>query len=366
MKCRLEDIADITMGQSPKSEYYNSNGDGLPFLQGNRTFGKLYPTFDTYTTAVTREAFPGDVIMSVRAPVGDLNITPVHMCLGRGVCSIRMKNGNQHFLFYVLKYCMNELLRKQSGTVFGSVNKKDIAGLEINIPEDTNEQKKMARFLFMLDEKIDTNDQINQMLEDQAKAIFKSRFIDGLADKTYNGVLSDIADITMGQSPKGESYNEAGEGTVFFQGRGEFGHRFPTIRLFTTEPKRMAKENDILLSVRAPVGDINVAHEECCIGRGLAALHAKKGYSSFLLYMMIAVQDKLGTYNNQGTVFGSINKNDLNGLPIKIPREADILEFEKVVAPMDALIRMNHDESERLAQLRDSLLPRLMTGKIKV
>ena len=70
-KVRLSELADITMGQSPKSDFYNSNGDGLPFLQGNRTFGDKYPTFDTWTTFVTKEAEVGDVIMSVRAPVGD-------------------------------------------------------------------------------------------------------------------------------------------------------------------------------------------------------------------------------------------------------------------------------------------------------
>ena len=81
--------------------------------------------------------------MSVRAPVGDLNITPVDMCLGRGVCSLRMKNGNQEFLYYMMKYYMPQLLNKESGTVFGSVNRNDINGLEVDIPENTDKQKKL-------------------------------------------------------------------------------------------------------------------------------------------------------------------------------------------------------------------------------
>lgn len=161
---KLEDIADVTMGQSPKSEYYNFEGIGMPFLQGNRTFGKRYPIFDTYTTKPTKTAVAGDVIMSVRAPVGDLNLTPVDMCLGRGVCSIRMKNGNQDFLYYLLKYYMPQLLNKESGTVFGSVNRNDISGLEVDIPEDTYLQKRIARYLEMLDDKIGQNDKINDNL----------------------------------------------------------------------------------------------------------------------------------------------------------------------------------------------------------
>ena len=164
MKYKLSDVADVTMGQSPKSEYYNENGIGTPFLQGNRTFGRKYPTFDTYTTYVTKQAYAGDVIMSVRAPVGDLNITPVNMCLGRGVCSIRMKNGNQEFLFYLLKYHMPQLINKESGTVFGSVNRNDINGLEVDIPENGDIQNRIARFLSMIDEKIELNEMTNKNL----------------------------------------------------------------------------------------------------------------------------------------------------------------------------------------------------------
>ena len=164
MKYRLEEIVDVTMGQSPKSEYYNTEKYGCPFLQGNRTFGFKYPTFDTYTTVVTKFAKAGDVIMSVRAPVGALNITPVDMCLGRGVCSLRMKNGNQSFLFYMMKYYVSHLLKKESGTVFGSVNRNDINSLEVDIPEDVEEQKRIARYLEMIDDKIELNNAINNNL----------------------------------------------------------------------------------------------------------------------------------------------------------------------------------------------------------
>lgn len=164
MVCRLEDIANVTMGQSPKSEFYNNHGEGMPFLQGNRTFGRLYPKFDTYTTQPTKVAEAGDIIMSVRAPVGDLNITPTQMCLGRGVCSLRMKNGNQEFLFYLMKHYVPQLIKKESGTVFGSVNRNDINGLEINIPHDAELQKRIGRYLGAIDEKIENNEKINDNL----------------------------------------------------------------------------------------------------------------------------------------------------------------------------------------------------------
>ena len=162
-KCRLDEIATVTMGQSPKSEFYNTTGYGMPFLQGNRTFGRLYPTFDTYTTHPTKIAKAGDVIMSVRAPVGALNFTPVKMCLGRGVCSLRMNNSNQDYLFYLMKYNVQKLLNKESGTVFGSVNRNDINSLEVNIHLD-DEQIKVSRFLKNIDDKIELNNAINDNL----------------------------------------------------------------------------------------------------------------------------------------------------------------------------------------------------------
>ena len=134
-----------------------------------------------------------------------------------------------------------------------------------------------------------------------------------------DGKLSDIAIITMGQSPNGKSYNEQGEGEVFYQGRAEFGSRFPTRRLYTTEPKRMAETGDVLLSVRAPVGDMNIAYEKCCIGRGLAAVHSKTGNSSFLLYTMFGLKTQLDVFNGEGTVFGSINREALAAMPVQIP-----------------------------------------------
>lgn len=207
---------------------------------------------------------------------------------------------------------------------------------------------------------------LNKNLEQQAQAIYQQMFIDNASSNWTEGTLNDIADITMGQSPSGSSYNEDGNGIIFFQGRAEFGFRFPTVRLYTIEPKRMACANDTLMSVRAPVGDLNVAHTDCCIGRGLAAIHSKNNHQSFVLYTMFSLKKQLDVFNGEGTVFGSINRNSLKEMPILIPSREKIYEFEALVAPMDAAIRNNYDEISRLEKLRDSLLPKLMSGELEV
>lgn len=180
------------------------------------------------------------------------------------------------------------------------------------------------------------------------------------------GKLSDIADITMGQSPDGKSYNENGNGVVFYQGRAEFGWRFPTRRLFTTAPSRMAKKYDTLMSVRAPVGDLNIANEDCCIGRGLAAIHSKDNHQSFVHYTIVGLKPKLDMYNGEGTVFGCINRDSLNNMEVIIPCKRNLDKFESLISTLDAEIFYRSEENRRLVILRDSLLPKLMSGEMEL
>lgn len=180
------------------------------------------------------------------------------------------------------------------------------------------------------------------------------------------GKLSEIADIIMGQSPDGKSYNEDGIGTVFYQGRAEFGIRFPTRRLFTTEPKRIAKKFDTLISVRAPVGDLNIANEDCCIGRGLAAIHSKDSHQSFIHYTVAFLHPQLDVFNGEGTVFGCINRDALNNMEVLIPSKPDLDKFEQIVAALDNDIFNRTEENRNLVSLRDTLLPKLMSGEIDV
>ncbi len=281
----------------------------------------------------------------------------------------RAKEGNDpDFVYYLVT--SPEVREPAIKSMVGSSGRQRVQtdvvqGLKVRVP-DLEGQRAIAGMLKILDDKIAANRRVNENLQAQAQAIYQYMIIDNVDDSWTPGVLSDIAVITMGQSPKGESYNEDGVGTVFFQGRAEFGFRFPTRRLYTTDPKRMAKANDALMSVRAPVGDMNVAYEDCCIGRGLGAIRSKDGHQSFVLYTMLALREQLNVFNGEGTVFGSINRDALNSMPIDIPPQEIMEQFENIVAPMDEAIRNNYDEICRLQALRDSLLPRLMSGELDV
>ena len=181
-----------------------------------------------------------------------------------------------------------------------------------------------------------------------------------------NGILSDVANITMGQSPDGSSYNEDGEGIIFYQGSTDFGLRFPDIRQYTTLPSRYANKGDILMSVRAPVGALNIANNDCCIGRGLSALSSKIGSMTHLYYLMNDFRLKFEGMNSAGTTFGSITKNELFSLPVIIPTKSVFSEFEQVCEQIFDKQMIIGEEINALTKLRDELLPLLMNGQATV
>lgn len=312
-----------------------------------------------------------DILFSMIGTIGNLyietNSTTNYACKNVGIFKLGGDEMKSKWLYYYLQSpkALEYVKAVSRGTTQSYVPLGALRKMPVDFFDDTIRDK-IVTILWNLDEKIKLNLEINNNLEQQAQAIYQQMFIENASSDWAEGTLSNIADITMGQSPNGSSYNENGNGTIFFQGRAEFGFRFPTVRLYTTEPKRMACVNDTLMSVRAPVGDLNVAHTNCCIGRGLAAIHSKNNHQSFVLYTMFSLKKQLDIFNGEGTVFGSINRNSLNEMPIIIPSSKKLDEFEALIAPMDASIRNNYDEICHLEQLRDSLLPKLMSGELDV
>ena len=306
----------------------------------------------------------GTILFSSRAPIGYVAIANNELCTNQGFKSIVPNAGTDFlFLYYLLVYNKNRIENVGIGTTFKEVSAKTMRGISVRVPTSIIHQKRIADILSMLDERIEYNQAINKNLEEQAQAIFAHLF----SDRPYHlGTLSQIADVIMGQSPRGESYNETKSGALFFQGRADFGFRFPTPRLYTTEPKRMAQAGDVLLSVRAPVGDLNIALEPCCIGRGIAAIRSIDGHPSFLFYCLLSQKDQFDIFNGEGTVFGSINSNALKSMEVRIPPKKLLDHFEEMVAPIDTVIRVTSEEILYLTALRDTLLPRLMSGELDV
>ncbi len=376
-------ISEISMGpfgSNIKVECFVDSG--IPVLNGkNLTDFVLKEDLFRYVTAEKADslgkanAYRGDVIVTHRGTLGQIVFIPQESKYERYVISqsqFRLRCNEKILPEYLVYYFhtrigQHKLLSNASQVGVPALARATTTFQTIGIEVPKIEiQKKVVNILEIIRHKIKINEQINDNLEQQAQTIYSYMITKNADDSWPIGTLSDIAIITMGQSPKGDTYNEDGNGTVFFQGRAEFGFRFPTRRLYTTVPKRMAMENDALMSVRAPVGDMNVAYEDCCIGRGLGSIRSKDGHQSFVLYTMFALREQLNVFNGEGTVFGSINRDTLNSMPVTIPSKDVVEQFEEIVSPMDNIIRNNYDEICRLKSIRDSLLPRLISGELDV
>ena len=178
-----------------------------------------------------------------------------------------------------------------------------------------------------------------------------------------DGIFADIANITMGQSPDGSSYNETGKGEIFYQGSTDFGIRFPSVRMYTTSPTRYAKQGDILMSVRAPVGAVNIANSDCCIGRGLSAINSMIGSITYIYYVVHYLKVRFDNLNTAGTTFGSITKDELFNLPVVVPSNDVIERFEVICKPIFNKQMEIGFEIESLDKQRNELLPLLMNGQ---
>ncbi len=380
----IGDIATLQQGlQIAKELRVNSSKEGyIPLLKitdlPSRTFSEFVTDIKTQHIANDE-----DIIYTRTGQVGFV-YTNVSGCVHNNCFKVNVDYSkfDKIFIYYYLK--SDKFYEYSNQVASGSVQKdlkhSAFKSCPIGYPS-LLEQKAIADTLCCLDDKIELNNRINKTLEEMAQAIFKSWFVDfepfqdgefedselGRIPKGWRvGTLRDISNITMGQSPNGSSYNENNDGTVFYQGRTDFGKRYPTIRLYTTEPKRIAKKGDILLSVRAPVGDINVASEDCCIGRGLASLKSKNNCNSYLFYQLLNLKDGFNVYNGEGTVFGSVNKDTLHNMQVLIPSESAMSQFQKSVGKLDDIIENNFIQIRSLAAIRDSLLPKLMSGEIRV
>lgn len=376
----LSDLIEIIGGGTPKTsiaEYWNGDIPWLSIKDFNNIIKYVYITEKTITDlglnkSSTKLLQKNDIIISARGTVGELAMIPYPMAFNQSCYGIRVKEKiNSDYLFYWLKNIIRKLKAISHGSVFDTITRDTFDSLTIALPP-LETQQKIAKILSALDEKIELNNKINENLHAQAQAIFKSWFVDfepfggTMPNDWEKGKLSDVADIIMGQSPKGESYNEIGDGEVFYQGKADFTERFPVRRLYTTEPKRMVEEKSVLLSVRAPVGEINVATEKCCIGRGLASIKSKKGQNSYLLYLLYSIQSQFDIFNGEGTIFGSINKSDLGNMNIVLPAQEKISQFENIASQLDEMILTNWNENQKLAKIRDTLLPKLMSGELEV
>jgi len=405
----LTQVCEVLSGGTPKTsvnEFWKGNipwASVKDFNINSRWFSKTEKSItqlglDNCSSALLEA---GELVISARGTVGVVAQCTMSTAFNQSNYGIRAKSSltNNNYLFYALTHAKRDLLEDTHGGMFDTITRDTLDRLLIPVPP-LKIQEKIAEVLGSFDEKIALNIAQSKTLEDIAQTIFRSWFIDfdpvkaKIAGQKPEGIdevtaelfpcsmeeselgliplgwrvekFGDTNNLLMGQSPPGDTYNTLGEGLPFYQGRTDFGFRFPKERIFCTRENRVALPGETLVSVRAPVGDLNQAINKCIIGRGVASAMHKSKSSAYTFSLLKSLYPKLAYFNGEGTVFGAINRSDFNDILVVEPPAALVDSFEAICGPMNEMIRNLFVSTETLTQIRDSLLPRLISGELHI
>ena len=279
------------------------------------------------------------------------------------------------FLFYSLlhKGRTGRLAPLFTGATIKHLPREKLAKVEVEIPP-LEVQDRIVSILSAYEDLIENNRRRIQLLEQSARLLYKEWFVhlrfpgheqvkikDSVPEGWEIRPLGEIAAIAMGQSPKSVYYNQEGNGLPFHQGVTHFGNRFPSHQTYCTVQNRLAEPGDILFSVRAPVGRINITTDRIVIGRGLAAIRSNRDQQNLLFYTLHShffKEDMMGG----GSIFAAITKKDLHGVKLLQPSNQTAMAFAEHVNPVDCQIANLQRANVDLARVRDLLLARLMLG----
>ncbi|KIN88825.1 restriction endonuclease subunit S [Thauera sp. SWB20] len=394
---RLGDVADMLVGFAFKSAgFLDADADGVRLLRGDNVqqgyirWGdktKKWPSSECDELGRYQLA-ENDVILAMDRPiVGDglkmawIKPEDLPALLVQRVCRLRGKPGSAltSFIRYVLAApeFSAHIHRITTGANIPHISGKDIAAYEFNLP-DLADQSCIVECLSAYDDLIATNQRRIALLEDAARRLYREWFVhlrfpghesvlvkDGVPEGWAKLSLGDVAEITMGQSPESRYYNTDGDGLPFHQGVSDFGHRFITHETFTRQATRVAAAGDILCSVRAPVGRLNLTRDNIAIGRGLSAMRSRAGHQSLLFYQLRGLfveEDMIGG----GAIFASVGKKELFGQLILQPEAEIAAVFDRIASDIDRQIDTLDAQNRSLADARDLLLPKLMSGQLDV
>jgi len=403
---RLSDVAIVTPGTSPKGELINSDGRGYPFFQGSKEFKELYPVVERYTELPVKLAKAGDILIGVRAPVGEVNFALHDCAIGRGVMSVRAKlQEEQKYIFYFLKNLQGKWDSLGStGSVFENLS--TIALNSVELPT-VNNREMIGEILFNLDKKIAINNALSKTLEDIAQTIFKSWFIDfdpvkakmngkkpiGMDDETAALFPDSFEESELGLIPKGWEVKSIGNlcetllggtpsrtkddywnGDIPWINSGKINDfRVLTASEYITKrgldksaTKLLPSGTTVIAITGATLGQFSRLEIEACANQSVIGIIGSPLASNEFIYMQIKNGINRLISAQTGGAQQHINKEDVNNFNIIYPNQALVSKFTSEVSAIFLQIGILLKQSMTIVSIRDSLLPRLISGELKI
>jgi type I restriction enzyme S subunit len=394
---KLGEVADVIMGQSPPGSSYNEKGEGLPFLQGKAEFGSIHPKHIKYTTAPMKIAPKNSVLLSVRAPVGDVNIADIEYCIGRGLSSLSLENGNNIFLFYILSYLKGELEKEGTGSIFKAITKTKLMNFVIPLPPLPEQQKIAAVFTAVQEAKektqavIDATKVLKKSMmkhlftygpvptEEAANVPLKETEIGKVPEEWEVVKLGEIFDIQQGKQLSAKESKEGKIKKPFLRTSNlNWGHidiSSVDEMYFTLEELKKLKleSGDILVCEGGDIGRTALYRgelAECAYQNHLHRLRPKKNnvdVECFVFWMNHAInQKKMYTHSANRTTIPNLSSSRLKEFIFPLPPLPIQQKIASILSAIDAKIEAEENKKQALEDLFKTLLYNLMTAKIRV
>ncbi len=372
---KIKDIGKVITGKTPPTSNKTFFNGKYPFIKIPDMNNSVYLSFSESSLSEEGASHmknlilpPDSVMVSCLATIGKVGITTKESFTNQQINSIipNKKIISPLWIYYFFKNNKNYLESLGGGgSVYINISKTKFENAVIPLPP-LPEQLAIASILSSLDAKIELNNKMNKTLEAIGQALFKKWFVENPEkDNWKEGKLGDIVKLKMGISPKGESYNETETGVPLLNGAADFSGKLIIPKKFTSAPIKMCDVGDLIFCIRATIGNITFADKKYCLGRGVAALEIQKGYREFVYYLLNSSLEEMvsGAY---GSVIKGLSKIDIENLKITIPDKETILNFNKICFPIFEKQFSLDKQNQTLSQIRDALLPKLMSGEVRV
>ncbi|GAA0677898.1 type I restriction enzyme S subunit [Sphingomonas insulae] len=385
---KVGEIASITMGQSPPSSTVSDDGDGLPFIQGNAEFGARYPKPRQFAADCPKVVEGGDILLSVRAPVGEVNVAPERLCIGRGLAGLRPKDGDHDFLYYALGGLAPVFERLSQGSTFDAINGKDLRSIPLLVPP-LDEQRRIAEVLRSVDEALALNAATAKHLWSLRELALAELFLASGGEEAETTVLGrlpagwrvvaadTVCDAVIDCKNRTPPMTDEGPAVVRTMNvrRGRFVRvnlaRTDTLSFDEWTKRGKPQVGDVLITREAPIGEVcAVPHNEpVCLGQRMMLYRPRQSdlHSGYLLYALqsAGVQEHLIRLAGGSTV-GHVRVGDVRNLPLPVPDMETQVAIATAMADIDLALDHSEQAVAGLQSLKASLSADLLSGRVRV
>jgi len=376
----LGDEFHVIMGQSPPSKHYNKRGEGLPFFQGKKEFGQLYPKIKNWSIKVTKEADKDDVLLSIRAPIGPVNLSPEKCGIGRGLAAIKSNSKTPtKFIFYLLKSKENELKKTGTGTTFNAITKPNLISLSIKIPESREERElivqEIEKQLTRLDAAVEslkaTKKKLDVYQKSVLKAAFEGNFVDNFQSKEIKLGKFERKGGGTPSTKKPEYWN--GDINWITSANIDEGGAIHYNKKITGEGVKNSStniipKNSVVMATRVGLGKVAVNEVDTAINQDCQGIICKDDIDPHYLMWQLKSKANEIIFNGQGTTIDGITVNKLENMDIKSVdrdiQERIVQEIESRFSVIDKLEETIDNALKKSEQLRKSILKSAFEGNL--